>query len=131
MVFASFLAIPYVMDSLLDTMGLRGVPHFMYFGNINCPEEYIGESGRTFEDRLKEHLRALSPIHHQSCSTGHTVSPECFTIVDKESQGVTRNIKEVMYIHVNDTSLNRDLGKYQLPHIWDQALQDTSALQVK
>ena len=27
---------------------------------INCPEQYIAENGRTFGDRLKEHLRAPS-----------------------------------------------------------------------
>ena len=53
--------------------------------HINCPEEYIGESGRKFGDRLKEHLWAPSPIHHHSNSTGHPVSPECFTIVNRES----------------------------------------------
>ena len=36
--------------------------------------------------------------------------------------GVTKNIKEVMYIHVSDPSLNRNLGKYQLPHILDEVL---------
>ena len=85
--------------------------------HINCPEEYIGKSSRTFRDRLKEHLRAPSPIHHYSSSTGHLVNPECFTIVNRQPQGATRNIKEAMYIHVNDPSLNRNLGKYQLPHI--------------
>ena len=98
--------------------------------HINCLDEYIGESGRTFRDRLKEHLRAPSPIHHHSHSTGHPVSPQCFTIVDRESQVVTRNIEEAMYIHANDPSLNRNLGKYQLPHIWDEVLQDIPSLQL-
>ena len=30
--------------------------------HINCPEEYIRKSGRTFGDRLKEHLIAPSSI---------------------------------------------------------------------
>ena len=30
-----------------------------------------------------------------------------------------------------DPSLNRNLGKYQLPHIWDNILQDTPVLKVK
>ena len=30
---------------------------------------------------------------------------------DRDSKGVTRNIKEAMYIYVNDPSLNRNLGK--------------------
>ena len=29
---------------------------------INCPVEYIGETGRAFGDRLKEHCRAPSPF---------------------------------------------------------------------
>ena len=65
---------------------------------INYPEEYTGESGRSFEDQVKEHIRAPFPIHQDSNSTGHPVSPQCFTTFDRESQGVTRNIKEAMYI---------------------------------
>ena len=65
----------------------------------------------------KEHLRALSPIHKHSNSTGPPVSPECFNIVNREPQVFTRNIKEAMYICLNDPSLNSDLGKYQLTHM--------------
>ena len=99
--------------------------------HINCQEAYIGESGRTFGGRLKEHLRAPSPIHHHSNSTGHSVSLACFTIVDREPQRVPRSIKEVMYICLNDPSPNRNLEKYQLPQIWDQVLQDKPVLQPK
>ena len=83
---------------------------------IICTEEYIGESGRTFGDRYNEHLTAPSPIHLHPTSTGYPVSPDCFSIVDREAQGMIRNIKEAMYIRVNDPSLNRNLGKFQLPH---------------
>ena len=48
----------------------------------------------------------------------------------QETQGPSSNMKEAMFIHVNDPSLKTNLGKYQLPHIWD-ILQDTPALQVK
>ena len=51
----------------------------------SCMEEYIGESGRTFGDRYKEHLKAPSPIHLHTTTTGHPVSPECFSIVKRES----------------------------------------------
>ena len=39
--------------------------------------------------------------------------------------GVIRNIKETMYVQVNDPSPNRNLGKYQLLHIYNRVLQDT------
>ena len=88
---------------------------------VNCTEQYIGESGRSLEDRYKEHLKAPSPIHQHTSTTGHPVSPDCFTIVDREA----------MYIKVNDPSLNRNLGKFLLPPVWDQVLKDTPSLQLK
>ena len=98
----------------------------------SCPEEYIGESSRTFGDRLKRTSQGSIPPSINIAAPQDTQSaPECFTIVHRESQGVTKNIKDAMYIHVNDPSLNRNLGKYQLPHIWDQVLQDTQSLQLK
>ena len=45
---------------------------------IDCEEEYIGESSRTFEVRYKEHLKAPSPIHEHQNSTGHITSVENF-----------------------------------------------------
>ena len=42
-----------------------------------------------------------------------------------------RNIKEAMYIRVNDPSLNRNQGKFKLPHVWDQVLKDTPTLHLK
>ena len=99
--------------------------------NINCTEQYIGESGWTLGDRYKEHLKAPSPIHLHTSATEHPVSPECFSIVDRESQSLARNIKEVIYTRVNDPSLNRNLGKFQLPHVWDQVLRDTPSLPPK
>ena len=104
----------------------------MSYTSTNAPasttEQYIGESGRTLGERYKVHLKAPSPMHLHTSTIGHSVSPECFTIVDREAQGLTRNIKEAMYIKVNDPSLNRNLGKFQLPQVWDQVLKDTPSL---
>ena len=66
------------------------------YPSINCTEQYIGESGKTPGERYKEHLKAPSSIHLHTSTTGHPVSPECFIIVDREAQGLTRNIKEAI-----------------------------------
>ena len=84
--------------------------------NYKCPhtnytEQYIEEFGRTLGDRVKEHLRAPSPIHQHSSTTGHQISPDCFNIIHRETQGATRNIKEAMFIRVNNPSLNMNIGK--------------------
>ena len=40
-------------------------------GRPECDDEYIEESARTFEERLKEHLKAPSPIYEHDNTTGH------------------------------------------------------------
>ena len=39
-------------------------------------------------------------------------------------------IREAMYIRANDLSLNRNVGKYHLPHIWDEVLFDIPELKI-
>ena len=124
----TLLVIPKDKDPKLNKH--RVIYHFKY-PQINYPEAYIGESGRTLGDRIKEHLKASSAIHHHSSSTGHPLSPQCFNIIHQKTQGPSRNIKETMFILENGPSLNRNLGKYQLPHMWDNILQDTPALEVR
>ena len=68
----SLLMVPKDRDNKLKKWDYIQVtcPH------INCPEEYIEESGRSFRDRLREHLRVPSPTHYHSHSTRYPVSPD-------------------------------------------------------
>ena len=84
---------------------------------MECNDEDIGESSRTLGKRFKEHLKAPSPIFDHYNTTGHQVSIENFSIVGREEQNLMRAIKEAIYIRVNNPSLNRNIGKYHLPHI--------------
>ena len=54
-----------------------------------------------------------------------------FSIVGREDQNLIRAIKEAIYIRVNNPSLNRNIGKYHLPHIWDEVLLNISELKLK
>ena len=84
-------------------------------GSIDCGEEYIGESGRTFGERYKEHLKAPSPIFQHQNISGHETSIENFKIIGREDNSLARTIKESMYIRVNNPTLYRNIGKYNLP----------------
>ena len=53
------------------------------------------------------------PIHLHTSSTGHPVSPDCFSIVHRETQGTIRHIKEAMYIRANT-------------HLWTETLANTN-----
>ena len=97
-------------------------------GRAECDDKYIGESARTFEERFKEHLKAPSPIYEQDNTTGHKTTVENFKIIGREGHGISRTIKEAIYIRVNNPTLNRNVGKYNLPHIWDKVLFVTPEL---
>ena len=98
------------------------VIYWLRCDKIDCKEEYIGESSRTFEEGYKEHLKAPSPIYEHQDSTGHITSVENFKIIGREDHNMARAIKDTIYIRVNNPTLNRNNGKYNLPHLWDGLL---------
>ena len=100
-------------------------------GRTECDDKYIGESARTFEERYREYLKAPSPIFEHNNATGHTTSAESFKIIGRERHGMARTIKEATYIRANNPTLNRNISKYNLPHIWDKILFSISELETK
>ena len=61
---------------------------------LECDEEYIGETARTFGERLKEHLKAPSSIYDHSNITGQTANINNFNVVGREEQNLSRLMKE-------------------------------------
>ena len=43
---------------------------------------------------------------------------------------MARAVKEAIYIRVNNLTLNRNIGKYNLPHLWDGILQSIPELKI-
>ena len=76
----------------------------------------------SFAERFREHMKAPSHIYDHFNITGHEVSLDNFCIVGREDQSLARTIREAILIRVSDPSLIRNIGKYQLPHIWDEVL---------
>ena len=76
-------------------------------------------------------LKMPSPIYDHYNITGHETNIENFSIVGREDQNLIRAIKEAIYIRVNSPSLNRNIGKYHLPHIWHEVLLNNPELKLK
>ena len=98
---------------------------------LKCDEEYIREFARTFGEWFREHLRTASTMYDHANTSGHLTKLGNFSIVVRESHTTTRTIKEAMLIRLNDPSLNRNIGKFQLPYIWDEVLLNTPGLHLK
>ena len=76
--------------------------------------------------RFKEHQKAPSSIFDHFNTTCHTITIDKFSIVGREDQNLNRAIKEALFIRFKNSSLNRNIGKFHLPHIWDEVLFNTS-----
>ena len=67
---------------------------------LDCNDEYIGETGRTLGERRKEQLKQPWPIHRHSQTTGHPIEDQNFNIIGREDWGQARTIKESIYIRL-------------------------------
>ena len=89
----------------------------------NCPRTYIGQTGRTLTQRLKEHQRAVrnadtatSALAEHAHSTGHPVNWTEARVIDTCPYTSRRCLLESWMIHKETNHLNRELGT--LPHIY-------------
>ena len=114
-----------------DPLDRRSRAIYWYqYGELTCNEEYKRDTSRTFGERYKEHLKELSPIYGQSSQPGHSTNHDNFTIMGREDHELARIIKKSVYIRVNNPTLNRNVGKYNLHYIWDRVLFITPDLKI-
>ena len=97
---------------------------------VDSNEEYIGETFSTLGEWYREHLKEPSPTHVHSIQTGHNANEDNFNILGREDWGLTRLIKESNYIRVNNPTLNRNTGKFNVSHIWDRVLFNIPGLKL-
>ena len=62
---------------------------------------------------------------------GKGSSQNNFQIIGREGPCLARNIKESIFIRVSNPTLKRNIGKFNLPHIWDRVLLNTPGLTLK
>ena len=65
-------------------------------------------------------MKAPSPIYEHQNNSGHKATIQNFPNIGREGNSMARTIKEVMYITVNNPTLNRNIGIYNMPHIYDR-----------
>ena len=69
-------------------------------------------------------------LYGHSNETGNSTNHDNFTIIGREDHGLARTITESIYIRINNPTLNGNVGKYNLHHIWDRVLFNTPDLKV-
>ena len=79
----------------------------------HCKAQYVGETGRMFGERMKEHVRSVrtektDPIGNHFSQKGHSISNLSFQIIEKCKFNDTayRRQRELFYIKLFQPSLN-------------------------
>ena len=62
--------------------------------------------------------------------TGHNIADNNFNIIGRKDHGQARNIEISIFIRVNNPTLNQNIGKYNLSHIWNKVLFNTPGLKL-
>lgn len=111
----------------------------------SCEKVYIGETGRSFGTRMKEHRKEVqqqegrkytrsakqtaeteqnkSAITDHAARENHVINWDEATVIGRESDRMTRWIKEAVKIRKEKSNtINRDEGAYHLSHVYDTLL---------
>ena len=87
-----------------------------------CNKEYVGETARSLEIRVKEHQsRSSSAIYEHCRLEGNSVDPTKTKVLLTEVNTFKRRIKEAIQIKLTKPALNRDNG-YELAATYDTIL---------
>ena len=85
-------------------------------------KDYVGETARLLETRMKEHLSRNSSAVNEHCKlTGHSVDSSKIKVLATENNTFKRRIREAIEIKLRKPSLNRDNG-FELASIYDTIL---------
>ena len=96
----------------------------------HCDNVYIGETERTLRARFSEHRRPSTTTSEVSNHIfrehpGHKVDLKNVKVLSRDTRWYERGVRESIHIRTLRPSLNRDGGRHQLSHIWDNLLVNT------
>ena len=113
-----------------DSKGQKcGIIYHIKCAEPTCSDSYVGETGRTLAERTSEHSKPPSALHMHHTDQGHPLpSLDHTSILSGEPNKFRRYVKESIFIRAVDPSLNKNVGKYELPHCWDNVIKKDNAL---
>ena len=102
----------------------QGMVHQWTCPEENCNSPYIGESSRCLESMFKEHNTSATSVifQHSSTHNHHKADISQFKIIDQDRKEVSREAKEAIHIRRNNLVFNPNIGKMNIPKIFNQIL---------
>jgi len=107
-----------------DTVNPAKQDDVVYRIPSECGKVYIGETGRSMQERIKEHDRDIrlastqtSAVSEHSHETGHYPIWNEVKFIDRDPHWYTRRVKEAIHIILHPNNINRDSG-IEIPEAW-------------
>ena len=107
-----------------DTVNPAKQDGVVYRIPCECGKVYIGETGRSMQERIKEHDRDIrlartqtSAVAEHAHETGHYPIWNEVKFIDRDPHWYTRRVKEAIHIRLHPNNINRDSG-IEIPEAW-------------
>ena len=118
-----------MLPSLKDKINKFGQRRVVYkIPCLDCTSAYIGETGRLFKTRRKEHQKDIKPniiaqlinedfkkksaLVKHVCLSGHRINWENSIIFASESDYKNRRFLESLYVHKTDFAFNDRINSF-------------------
>jgi len=107
-----------------DTVNPAKQDGVVYRIPCECGKVYIGETGRSLQESIKEHDRDIrlartqtSNVSEHTHETGHYPICNDVKFIDRDPHWYTRRVKEAIHIRLHPNNINRDSG-IEIPEAW-------------
>ena len=94
-----------------------------------CGQVYIGETGRSMRERIKEHDRDIqfactqtSAVSEHPNKTGHIPIWREGKFIDRDPHWYTQRVKKAIHIRLHSNNINRDSG-IEIPEAWTATIK--------
>ena len=86
----------------------------------------------SLKERFSDHRnQTTSDIRNHHTFTKHPKAElKDFTVIDRESNTLHHQAKEVLHIRIKDPSLNRNIGKVRIPSVFNKLLKAPRQLEL-
>jgi len=115
-----------------DTINPAEQDGVVYRIPCECGKVYIRETGRSMQERIKEHDRDIrlartqtSAVSEHTCETGHYAIWNDVKFIDRDPHWYTRRVKKAIHIRLHPNNINRDSGM-EIPEAWMPRSKNTT-----
>ena len=115
---------------------VSGVVYHINCEGEGCQEQYIGETEQPLKKRMYQHKHTSvgsvpSAVYTHLSEHDHAFNNENVQILSRENRWFERGVKEAIFVHAQDPSLNKQGGtRFTLSSAWNDVIRNSREINV-